>query len=77
MPLPARPLDECVFYEMHVKGFTCHPSAAVAHPGTYRGVVEKIRDGHFTKENDRAIGRALGQRILDRLDGKRAAPSVP
>lgn len=36
-----------------------------------------VRDGHFTKENDRAIGRALGQRILDRLDGKRAAPSVP
>jgi glycogen operon protein len=37
-----RPVDETIIYEMHVAGFTRHPSAEVAHPGTYAGVVEKI-----------------------------------
>ena len=36
------PWSETVIYEMHVRGFTQHPSAEVEHPGTYRGVVEKI-----------------------------------
>ncbi|HSD65097.1 MAG TPA: glycogen debranching protein GlgX [Vicinamibacteria bacterium] len=38
----AVPLADSVIYEMHVRGFTRHPSAEVAHPGTFRGVVEKI-----------------------------------
>jgi glycogen operon protein len=29
-------------YELHVRGFTRHASSGVAHPGTYRGVIEKI-----------------------------------
>ena len=33
---------ETVIYELHVRGFTIHPSAGVAHPGTYRGLTEKI-----------------------------------
>jgi glycogen operon protein len=37
-----RPLAESIIYEMHVRSFTCHPSSGVAHPGTYRGLVEKI-----------------------------------
>jgi isoamylase len=37
-----RPMSETVIYEMHVGGFTKHPNAGVAHPGTFRGVVEKI-----------------------------------
>jgi glycogen operon protein len=36
------PLADSVIYEMHVRGFTRHPSSGVAHPGTFRGVVEKI-----------------------------------
>jgi isoamylase len=36
------PLGETVIYEMHVRGFTQHPSSGVRHPGTFRGVVEKI-----------------------------------
>jgi isoamylase len=36
------PLADSVIYEMHVRGFTRHPSSRVAHPGTFRGVVEKI-----------------------------------
>jgi glycogen operon protein len=36
------PLGETVIYEMHVRGFTRHPSARVRYPGTFRGVIEKI-----------------------------------
>jgi isoamylase len=36
------PWSETVIYEMHVCGFTIHSSAAVAHPGPYRGLMERI-----------------------------------
>jgi isoamylase len=31
-----------IIYETHVRGFTVHTSSGVAHPGTYRGLIEKI-----------------------------------
>jgi len=37
-----RPLKDAVIYELHVEGYTRHPSAGVEHPGTFRGLVEKI-----------------------------------
>ena len=37
-----RPMSETVVYEMHVGGFTRHPSSGVKNPGTFAGVVEKI-----------------------------------
>jgi glycogen operon protein len=36
------PLRFSIIYETHVKGLTAHPNAGVQHPGTYRGVIEKI-----------------------------------
>ncbi|MDR3115155.1 MAG: glycogen debranching protein GlgX [Treponema sp.] len=36
------PLRFSVLYETHVRGLTRHPNSGVAHPGTYRGVIEKI-----------------------------------
>jgi glycogen operon protein len=39
---PRTPLAQTVLYEMHVRGYTRHASAGVAHPGTYRGLCEKI-----------------------------------
>lgn len=36
------PLSETIIYEMHVRGFTQSPTSAVEHPGTYRGIIEKI-----------------------------------
>lgn len=36
------PLKDSVIYELHVRGFTRHPSAGVDHPGTYGGIVAKI-----------------------------------
>jgi glycogen operon protein len=39
-----RPSSQTIIYEMHVRGFTRHPSSGVAEGirGTYRGVIEKI-----------------------------------
>jgi len=37
-----RPMTNCVIYEVHVKGFTIHPTSAAGHRGTYLGLVEKI-----------------------------------
>ena len=39
---PLTPLEDSVVYEVHVRGFTCHPSSLVAHPGTFLGMIEKI-----------------------------------
>jgi glycogen operon protein len=38
---PRLPLSELVIYEVHLKGFTAHPSSGVRHPGTYLGFAEK------------------------------------
>jgi glycogen operon protein len=37
-----RHLADSIIYEMHVRGFTRHDSAEVTHPGSFRGVIEKI-----------------------------------
>jgi glycogen operon protein len=39
---PLVPLEDSLIYELHVRGFTCHPSAGVSRPGTFQGLVEKI-----------------------------------
>ncbi len=39
---PRHPWSKTVIYELHVRGFTIHPSSGVEHPGTYRGLMEKI-----------------------------------
>jgi isoamylase len=36
------PWSKTVIYETHVRGFTIHPNSNVEHPGTYRGLMEKI-----------------------------------
>ena len=39
---PKHSASDTIIYETHVRGFTIHPSSAVAHPGTFRGLTEKI-----------------------------------
>jgi glycogen operon protein len=39
---PARDLVDAVIYEVHVGGFTRHPSAGVRNPGTFSALQEKI-----------------------------------
>ena len=41
-PIAPRSLDDAIIYELHVGGFTRHPSAEVKRPGTFAGVIEKI-----------------------------------
>lgn len=36
------PYEKSVFYCMHVRGFTRHPSSGAAHKGTFLGIIEKI-----------------------------------
>jgi glycogen operon protein len=39
---PLIPLEESLIYELHVRGFTCSPTAGVSKPGTFAGLQEKI-----------------------------------
>lgn len=36
------PLQDTIIYELHVRGFTVHPSSKCHFPGTFRGITEKI-----------------------------------
>jgi isoamylase len=36
------PIEDLVIYEMHVRGFTRHPSSNVKYPGTFAAIREKI-----------------------------------
>jgi isoamylase len=36
------PIEDLIIYEMHVRGFTRHPSSGVKHPGTFAAIREKI-----------------------------------
>jgi len=36
------PLRESIIYELHVRGYTIHPSSGVQRPGTFEGLTEKI-----------------------------------
>ncbi len=36
------PTNDLVIYELHVRGFTAHPSSGVSAPGTFAGILEKI-----------------------------------
>jgi glycogen operon protein len=39
---PDIPVEDLVVYEMHVRGFTRHPSSRVKYPGTFAGIRQKI-----------------------------------
>jgi glycogen operon protein len=50
---PDLALEHLVIYEVHVKGFTAHPSSKVRLPGTYLGFIEKIP--HLTRLGINAV----------------------
>lgn len=39
---PRIPMEDTIIYELHVRGFTIHPSSGVSAPGTFLGLCEKI-----------------------------------
>ena len=59
------PLVDSIIYEAHVRSFTQHPSSAVAHRGTYAGLIEKIP---YLKQTGSDSGRASSRQ---RVRGKR------
>lgn len=40
--MPEIPPQDATIYEMHVRGFTRHPSSKVENPGTFSAIIEKI-----------------------------------
>ncbi len=42
MPQSSKEMSDLVIYELHVRGFTQHPSSGVKHRGTFDGLMEKI-----------------------------------
>ena len=58
---PRHPWSKTVIYETHVRGFTIRPNSGVEHPGTYRGLMEKIP---YLKElGDNGGGTDAGIRV--------------
>lgn len=41
-PQSSKEMSDLIIYELHVRGFTQHPSSGVKHPGTFAGLKEKI-----------------------------------
>ncbi len=39
---PRVSLSDTIIYELHVKGFSFHPSSHITQPGTFRGIIKKI-----------------------------------
>lgn len=42
MPQSQKEMSDLIIYELHVRGFTQHPSSGVQHRGTFAGLMEKI-----------------------------------
>ncbi len=73
------PLADSIIYELHVRGFTQHPSSKAANPGTFRGIIEKIpylqRLGvtavelmpvtEFEERDNPRVNPFTGQRVLN------------
>ncbi|MGH7790188.1 MAG: glycogen debranching protein GlgX [Candidatus Binatia bacterium] len=68
---PRIPLNDKVIYELHVRGFTRHPSSGVEHPGTYRGLIEKIP---YLKELGITTVELLPVYEFDELENPRRNP---
>ena len=66
-----RSLRHSVIYETHVRGLTRHESARVEHPGTFRGVTEKIP--YFTDLGITAL-ELLPVQEFDEMDNPRVNP---
>ncbi len=66
-----RPLADSIIYELHVRGFTMHPSSKVAHPGTFRGIIDKIP---YLKELGITAVELLPVTEFDELESDRTNP---
>lgn len=67
-----RPLSDSIIYEMHVRGFTQDKSSKVEHPGTFKGVIEKIP---YLKDLGITAVELLPVTEFDELDNERINPA--
>ena len=73
------PVEDLIIYELHVRGFTQHPSSGVKHRGTFAGIREKIpylRElgvncvelmpiHEFDEFENSRVSKATGQRLMN------------
>jgi isoamylase len=67
------PPEDLVVYEMHVRGFTRHPSSGVRHPGTFAGLAEKIP---YLRELGVNCVELMPVFEFDELDNARSDPAT-
>lgn len=67
----ATPMSKTVIYELHVRGFTRHPSSGVKHPGTFLGLCEKIP---YLKSLGVTAVQLMPVHEFDELEGHRKHP---
>jgi glycogen operon protein len=70
---PRTPLSHTVVYELHLRGYTKHPSSGVSAPGTYLGLIEKIP--HLKALGTTAV-QILPLMEFDEGDGERKHPTT-
>jgi glycogen operon protein len=68
-----RPLADSIIYEMHIRSFTQDPSSNVVHPGTFKGVIEKIP---YLVELGITTVEILPITEFDELDNDRTNPAT-
>ncbi len=68
-----KPVEELIIYEMHLHGFTRHPTANVKHPGTYASMIEKIP---YLKELGINCVELLPIHEFDELENKHINPET-
>jgi hypothetical protein len=64
-------MEELVIYELHVRGFTAHPSSGVSAPGTYSALREKIP---YLKSLGVNCVELMPIQEFDEFDGARLSP---
>ena len=67
------PTEKMVVYEMHVRGFTRHPSSGIKHPGTFAGLREKIP---YLKDLGVNCVELMPIYEFDEFDGSRTHPET-
>ncbi len=67
---PRIALNEVIAYQLHVRGFTKHPSSGVRHPGTFLGITEKIRHLQNLGVNQLILMPAYEFNEIDEKTGK-------
>ena len=67
------PLEDLIIYEMHVRGFTKHPSSGVKYPGTFAGIRGKIP---YLKELGVNCVELLPIHEFDEFENSRTSPAT-